>query len=345
MIARQTGLSKFAVSRSLSGKGGVSEATRKRVRDVAAGLGYTRARPHRVDAGTIGLVFHDTDLVNSELHMLVQNGVQGEAQRLGYRVAMCWTHQPDEIESFARSCVGLAVVGPHNRDRLKGAYALGTPIARIGWLDPLEPADQVSGTDHESGAAVATLLLGLGHRVIAYVHGAPVYRGRKERFYGMREVLEARDDTILRDMRFEAEMRFSESLLAMHAEGTRPTAFFCAHDGLAVTVVSELLRLGYRVPEDVTIIGFGDFSSARQISPPLTTVRLRGIDMGAASVRLLDDRIRGRGDPEVPLRILVASTLVIRDSSGPAPGVQAAPAGQQVALEAAGMSLSRPQWR
>ena len=68
---------------------------------------------------------------------------------------------------------------------------------RIGWLDPLEPVDQVSGTDHEAGAAVATYLLELGHRVIAYVHGAPIYRGRKERYYGMREVLEARDDTDL----------------------------------------------------------------------------------------------------------------------------------------------------
>ena len=127
--------------------------------------------------------------------MLVQNGAQAEAQRLGYHVAMRWTHLPDEIEAFARSCVGLILVGPHSKAALARAYAVGTPIVRIGWLDPLEPVDQVSGTDHEAGAAVATYLLELGHRVIAYVHGAPIYRGRKERYYGMREVLEARDDT------------------------------------------------------------------------------------------------------------------------------------------------------
>ena len=158
--------------------------------------------------------------------MLVQNGAQAEAQRLGYHVAMRWTHLPDEIEAFARSCVGLILVGPHSKAALARAYAVGTPIVRIGWLDPLEPVDQVSGTDHEAGAAVATYLLELGHRVIAYVHGAPVYRGRMERYYGMREVLEARDDTILRDMRFAAEMRFTESLLALHAEGTSPRPSF-----------------------------------------------------------------------------------------------------------------------
>ena len=326
-IATHTGLSKFAVSRSLSGKDGVSDATRKLVCDVAKELGYAPPKPKGLQRA-LGLVFHDTDLVNSELHMMVQNGVQRAAQRLGYQVTMRWTHLPDEIESFARDCAGLIMVGPHGKPSVTRARATGTPIVRIGWLDPLEATDQVSGTDHEAGAAVATYLLELGHRVIAYVHGAPVYRGRKERYYGAREVLEARDDTVLRDLRFEAESRFSETLRALHAEGTRPTAFFCAHDGLAVTVVSDLLRLGYRIPEDVSVVGFGDFSSALQISPPLTTVRLRGADMGATCVRQLDDRIRGRIDPDVPLRVLVASTLVIRSSSGPAPGLQAAPARQ-----------------
>ena len=214
------------------------------------------------------------------------------------------------------------MAGP-TASRAGAVRAIGTPIVRIGWLDPLEATDQVSGTDHEAGAAVATYLLDLGHRVIAYVHGAPVYRGRMERYYGAREVMEAHDDTVLRDLRFQAEGRFSEKLKALHAEGTRPTAFFCAHDGLAVTVVSDLLRLGYRIPEDISVVGFGDFSSALQISPPLTTVRVRGAEMGATCVRQLDDRIRGRSDADVPLRLLVASTLVVRKSSGPAPDRQA----------------------
>ena len=181
--------------------------------------------------------------------MLVQNGAQAEAQRLGYQVAMRWTHLPDEIEAFARSCVGLILVGPHSKrerwPRLRRRHA----DRAHGWLDPLEPVDKVSGTDHEAGAAVAKYLLELGHRVIAYVHGAPIYRGRKERYYGMREVLEARDDTVLHDMRFEHEMRFTESLAALHAEGhPAPPPSFARMTGSAVTVVSELLRLGYRFP-------------------------------------------------------------------------------------------------
>ena len=94
----------------------------------------------------------------------------------------------------------------------------------------------------------------------------------------MREVLERRDDVSFEEMKFETEMRFTEHLMAAHGKGFRPTAFFCAHDGLALTVVSELLRLGYRIPEDASVVGFGDYSAAIQISPQLTTVKVHGLE-------------------------------------------------------------------
>lgn len=316
-IAQRTGLSKFAVSRSLSGKDGVSEETRKRVREVAAELGYTRPTTG-AEAPALGVVFHDTDLINSELHLLIQSGFQAEAQRRGYQVRMRWTHMPEEVEAFARTLSGMAMVGPHSRESMERVKALGVPVARNGWMDPLDPFDIVAGTDHEAGSAVARYLLELGHRTIAYVHGTPGYRGRIERFYGVREVLEKRDDVSFREMKFDTEMRFTEHFLKAKAEGFEPTAFFCAHDGLALTAVSELLRLGYRIPEDVSVIGFGDYSAATQISPHLTTVKVHGLQIGAGLVRLIDDRINGRISPEIPIRMMMAGQIIERASSGPA---------------------------
>lgn len=316
-IAQRTGLSKFAVSRALAGKSGVSEATRRRVEEAAEALGYVRPTPPQESGPTFGVVFHDTDLINSELHMLMQSGVQAEAHRLGYGIGMRWTHSLQEIEALVRGCSGVVLVGPHDRATLERLHALGKPVVRLGWLDPLEAADQVSGTDHEAGAAVAEYLLRLGHRNIAFVHGAPGYRGRMERFYGMREVLEQREDVQFENMRFRADLRFTEALRGLRARGVHPTAFFCAHDGLAVTVVSELLRTGCRIPEDVSVIGFGDFSSATQIAPQLTTVRIHGGEIGAAAVRLLDSRVHARIPPEVPVRVQIACRIVERSSCGP----------------------------
>ncbi len=317
-IAAHMGLSKFAVSRALSGKSGVSDDTRRRVEAVAAELGYVRSIDP-VESPQLGIVFHDTDLINSELHLLIQSGFQAEAQRRGYQVRMRWTHLPEEIEAFARTVAGLAFAGPHTIDSMRRAQGAGIPVARNGWMGPLDPYDIVSGTDHEAGAAVAQFLYDLGHRTIAYVHGTPGYRGRIERFYGVREVLEHHPDVEYREMRFETEMRFTEHLLKVQAEGFHPTAFFCAHDGLAITAISELLRLGYRIPEDATVVGFGDYSAATQITPQLTTVKVHGHEIGAGLCRLLDDRINKRIDPNVPVRNMMTAHIVTRASSGPAP--------------------------
>jgi LacI family transcriptional regulator len=317
IIAREMGLSKFAVSRALAGKDGVSDETRRRVEAVAAEMGYVKPVPSS-RLPSVALVFNDTDYINSELQLMVQAGVQAEARRRGYQVVARWTHDADEIEATMRAAQAGILVGPHVREIVERIYSIGIPIVRTsGFPDPLEPIDIVTGPDHEAGAAVAKLLVDLGHREIAYVHGAPRYRGRIERLYGLREVLERYPEARLHDMRFEPELTFTQALQSLRTNGTNPTAFFCAHDGLAVTVVSELLRLGFRIPEDVTVIGFGDFSSATQISPQLTTVTLPGQEMGAACVRLLDDKLTGRIASDQQFRIMVAGRLVLRDSSGP----------------------------
>jgi LacI family transcriptional regulator len=316
-IAEAVGLSKYAVSRSLAGKSGVSEETRERIKETAAQLGYTKP-VGQIDQRDIGLIFHDLDAINGELHMQLQNGVQREAHRLDQPIRIRWTHTPHHVAELARTTAGLLLVGPHERQSIEAASAAGIPIVRLGWVEALEQADQVTGTDHEAGQAVARYLIELGHRTIAYVCGTPGYRGRLERLYGAREVTELFDDVCLHVMQFEEHGGFVNAFQALKRQAIHPTAFFCAHDGLALTVVSELLGLGHRIPDEISVVGFGDFSPATQISPQLTTVRVEGQEIGAAGLRLLLERIRTPRLPDGPARrILIASRIVERRSAGP----------------------------
>jgi LacI family transcriptional regulator len=316
-IAREVGLSKYAVSRSLSGKSGVSEETRERIRETAQRLGYIRP-VNKDELREIAVVFHDHDPVNSELYMQIQNGVQAQAHRIGMGLRIRWTHGAGQLEDLAKTCAGLLLVGPHDSAAVTAVTASGIPVVRLGWIDPLEDADQVSGTDHEAGQAVMEYLLRLGHRNIAYVYGVPGYRGRRERFYGAREVAERNDDVSLHVLQFEEHGGFAEAFAKLKESGVQPTAFFCAHDGLALTVVSELLGQGYRIPDDVSVVGFGDFSPATQISPPLTTVRMEGQECGTVGLQLLMERIEHPRQPGNPARrIYVASRIIERRSTGP----------------------------
>lgn len=316
-IADELGLSKYAVSRSLAGKSGVSEETRQRIAETADRLGYPKS-PARSNGQEIAVVFYNHDPVNSELNVNIQAGVQYEAERTGVGVRIRWTDSPEAVEALAQEFAGLILVGPHPHETIARVASTNTPLVRFGWTDDLEQVDSIAGTDHDSGRAVARYLMNLGHRTIAYVYGLPFYRGRSERFYGAREVVEEQKDASLHLMQFDENTGFTRAFQNLISTGVSPTAFYCASDGLALRVVSELLALGYRIPEDLSVVGFGDYSAATHISPALTTVRQEGREMGIAAIQLLLERIEKPRLPEQPARMVrVVLRLIERRSAGP----------------------------
>jgi LacI family transcriptional regulator len=286
------------------------------VQNAAARLGYSKpAVPALRD---IGLIFYDRNHINTELHMQIQSGVQREADRLNRPVRSQWADAGEAVVDLARSCAGLLLVGAYDHTTITTLRSIGVPTVRLGWIDPLEQADQVVTTDREGGQAAITYLIGLAHRCIAFVAGAPGFRGRHERYNGARDMAERDARVSLHRMHFNEEGGFTASLHALHKRGVHPTAFFCANDGLALTVVSELLGLGYRIPEQLSVVGYGDFSAATQISPQLTTIHVEGAEMGAVALRLLLERIESGAGTEAPARrIQIASRIIERRSAGP----------------------------
>ena len=81
---------------------------------------------------------------------------------------------------------------------------------------------------------------------------------------------------------------------------------------------SELLRLGVGVPQDVSVVGFNDFVSASQVAPRLTTVRTPQVEIGAAMVRCLAERLTGEAAASrPPMRLALVGEIVQRESTGP----------------------------
>lgn len=315
-IADQLGISKFAVSRALSGKGGVSDDTRSRVRSKAVELGYLKTPAGVAPRSAIHIVFHDHDPVNSELWMQMQNGIQSEAELSGYEVQLHWTRRAEQIENVARASAGVVLVGQHEEETLDALRRTRKPVVRLGWVAPLDLVDQVTGADHEAGSAIGQYLRERGHRIVAFVHGTRVLRGRMERLFGLTEAFVGCPEAQVLELRYDVG-GFAAAFQNLVSQANRPTALFCAHDGLAVHVVSELHRLGYKVPEDVSIIGYGDFAAALQISPPLTTIRLPGEDMGVAAFRLLLERMNSSRRQLPPQRVMVVPKLIERGSVMP----------------------------
>lgn len=322
-IADHLGISKFAVSRALTGKTGVSDETRRLVIDTASAFGYV-SRPRSVPSTDgIEIIFHDPDVAHRELWVDVQAGVQIEGAKLGMATAVRWTADTSEPARLLANAAGFILIGPHDAAMLEAATATGAPCVRIGPLATLlDPMDQVSSADREGTGAIAEHLLSLGHRKFVYAHGRPGYPGRIERLQSFRAALEAQPGIGLRELVFPDDDQpgnFRDAIVQMVAEDFVPTAFFCGNDDVAVTVVSEFLRMGLRVPEDVSVVGFADYPIATQIAPRLTTVRSPHREMGAAAVRLIMSRLGllGPRNDLPPQRLALVGKLIVRESTGP----------------------------
>jgi LacI family transcriptional regulator len=325
-VADRVGLSKFSVSRALSGKPGVGEATRERVMQAAHDMGY-RHVPERQAAAARQILFvrQEIDPVSSELWLNIMHGAEREAERRGLAIVPRQARYLGDPEALDLAVAGLILAVPRPADFAALITRARVPIVCASYARPLERVDHVLGADWEAGFAVAEHLLGLGHRDMAFVHGSTRPLGRAERYRGFRDGAE-QGGAVVDDLVFDEAAGFRSAFLAWLGAGHAPTALFCAHDGIAVTVVSELLRLGVRVPEEVSIVGFNDFAAATQVSPRLTTVRTPQVEIGAAMVRCLADRLSSpEGAARPPSRLALVSELVRRESTAPAAGAEWAP--------------------
>lgn len=324
-IADHLGVSKFAVSRALTGKPGVSEETRRSVLSVAENFGYTARRNRQALPSAIEVIFKDRSVANRELWIDVQHGIEMEATRLGCTMAVRWTDDHRIIERLEASSMGFILVGPQDQKMFDAARDSTLPSVVVAHVVPdLYEMDQITATDVEAGVCVAKYLHELGHRRLAYVHGQLGYPGRYARLRGFSEAIAELDGASLREISFKEDYQaadFRAAVLHLVKDGFEPTAFFCGSDGVAVTVVSELMRMGLTVPEDVSVVGHADYPIATQVSPNLTTIHMPHKQMGIAAVRQLLSRLgqNGQLNDLPPQRISLVPHLVTRQSTGPAP--------------------------
>ncbi len=176
------------------------------------------------------------------------------------------------------------------------------------------------------GAAMATRhLIGLGHRSIAMITGAAGAYETVERNTGFKEAM--RQAGVPWDSSLVVEGDWfvrSGYTAAQHlvAEKRTFSAVFAHSDRMALGCISVLIEHGLRVPEDVAVVGFNDFSISEYTNPPLTTVHYPGYELGALCAKLLIARCQGQRHPERNLsraeRASLKPYLVVRRSCGAA---------------------------
>jgi len=333
-VARRAGVSAMTVSRVINGSRHTSPATRARVEQAIADLGYVPnavARHLRSKRSkTMALILTD---ISNPFFTRVARGVEDVAGERGFGVLFCNTDESEKEELtyvamlLERQIDGVMLVPATSTPRsLRLLRDRHVPVVVLDRRVDAPNVDVVR-SDSESGAHLLVRhLIELGHRRIAALVGPREVSTSIDRVAGYRRALaEAGLRTEPELIRYGGYQEAAGAAMARQVLELRraPSAVFAGNNFIAAGILMTLRTAGVRVPDDMSVVAFDDLPSAWLSDPFLTTAVQPAYELGRRAAELLLDRLEG--DAEQPGRSVVLPVeILVRRSSGPPASVVAA---------------------
>lgn len=333
-VAQAAGVSAMTVSRVVNGGTNVRESTRLAVAEAIERLQYRPNAAARTlaagDATQIGLLYANPSAAYLSQFLV---GALAGSRRAGCHLVLepCEGESAEEQAEASRQFAGADVQGVILPPPLSESAAVHAELAAAGIqtvsiaMGRLTPGSlNVRIDDFEAGVAMTRHLIELGHRDIGFIRGNPNQVASHERFRGFEWALDQAGLKPNPAWIEQGYFTFRSGISAakrMLAREPRPTAIFACNDEMAAAAVGVAHRLGLRVPDDISIVGFDDIALASNVWPELTTVRQPIAQMAETALALLLARLRMRGqaDEEETQERVLPFELIVRESSGPPP--------------------------
>ena len=330
-VAARAGVSPMTVSRVINREATVKEETRALVEKAITDLNYAPNPAARSLAGSapfrIGLLY-DNPSTGYLSEFLV--GALDESSRTGAQVVIEKCAEPElagaTLTRLLRTGVdGLILPPPLCESPQVLAEVKAAGAAAVGVAPGMTSPDMATiRIDNEAAAfELAQHLLGLGHRRFGVIKGHPNQTVSQQRLDGFMTALKAAgiaQEAVRVEQGYFTYRSGLEAAERLLASDERPTAIFAANDDMAAATAGLAHRLGLDVPGDLSIVGFDDTSIAANIWPALTTVHQPIAAMARAAVDLVLEEIRRKRDGAgEPRQLVHPHTLIVRDSTGPAP--------------------------
>jgi len=339
-VARLSGFSTATVSRTFNEPEKVKLEVRRRITDVAELLRY---RPNRLVSGVlrgrvpiVGIVIN---VLNAAFIPELLGGIFEACERAGFSCMVYDSNAEPEREVDAlKLCIQHRLAGVllfpldkenHERNKILAEIdELGMPvISMMSSVSTAPDAPLVANNDYQGALEAVTHLIELGHTEILHLSGSQShYRTSDERVRGylaahIRAGLKIREN-LIRSAGFGPQIETWNILRELEAApGMRPyTAIFAATDYTAIKALQFFYKHGIRVPEQVSVAGFGDLPMSDLTFPPLTTVNQNFHQLGMQSAQVCI-ALSEKQDLEAESPQLIPVRLVVRESTGPAPGL------------------------
>ncbi len=323
-IARKLNISPSTVSRALNQKPGISKRTIKKVNALAGKLNY---KPNSIAVSLRQLKTHCIGVLVPRIsnHFFAEaiSGIQQIAARHGYQVLICETKDQEQEEQ--------KMINALNSGRVDGILiSMGSEVQRFGHIRtlvkevPVVLFDRtvnkidvtcIGAEDYKGAFEVTRHLIESGRKRIVHLMGPKSVEIAQHRLKGYKTAIGKHkiplDEELIVNCGFGTS-KVKPALANLITNHVSFDAVFATNDDLAVEAILTLNEYGLRVPEDVSVAGFGNYPVAKIVRPSLTTVNHKPKQIGIEATTRLIDLIEG--NPTV-LKKKIASELIVRDST------------------------------
>lgn len=323
-IANRLGISVSTVSKGLNGANDISESLRQAVLDTAVELGYTTKQmrgktPRKLCIFVENMEYETPDQFGYDIIL----GFRQTAYRENYDVSVIpinplfQSTEKYDTYMLKNGYVGAFLIGLALQDDWMTQFnTTNIPTTLLDNCVKKNPAVGYIGTDSFEGIDDAIVhLMGLGHRRIALINGSRnsmISEQRRQAYI---------DSMTAHSLAFSEETMPYGYYVADAAKdhvgnllSLGITAILCCNDLMASGVIDECKQRGYRVPEDVSVIGFDNLPISAKLTPPLTTIRQDRTELGKCGFYTLNSLIN-----HVPIsRTLLRPQLIVRKSTAKA---------------------------
>jgi len=329
-IAKEANVSPATVSRVLRNPELVAEAKRNQVLEVIKRTGYT---PNSLGVSlrkskTYNLVAIIPDVISAFNYPVIR-AMESIALENGYSLLLGDTQETESRErSFAamvrsRQADGILLFCsrlPFDVDPDKPLAEQLPPIVNACETVPFDGLPKVNINNMTAAEDAVDYLLSLGHRRIGVIAGNMTAPSTRDRLDGYKRALYRAGIPFDKDLQEVGDYGLEKAAQATRnlvARENRPTAIFAFSDEMAMSCMSTLHNLGYRIPQDFSVMGFDNISYANYCYPALTTISQPMTEIGTVSMELLLPQLNG--EKMQPCNRILPHKLIVRASTGPAP--------------------------
>lgn len=322
-VAKKANVSVTTVSRAINDHPYVSDKTKKRIRKAMQELNYY---PNNIAQQLRGqktkLIGVTVSFITNQFFAYLVDAIEKKAKQMGYRLTILQTSESPELEDFYLDLIakkqmdGIIVTSiGQATPKLKNLISEGKVVLCNRYLGD-EPLDMIRIDEEEACYQGTKLLIEKGHERIAFCTGNHRPPSPSDKRY--KGFMKAMDEAGLpfnhrhyfkKTMGIDGGRSFAQAWLKM--KRNRPTAVFSNGDMTAAGIISEVQKHGYRVPEDLAVLGFDDQPIAELTTPAITTIAQPIEEMGELATEILINSLEGN---EAPNCRLLRTKLVMRDS-------------------------------